>query len=273
MNKIEISKIILKKLQDNYSILKDDYHNISEDIEAKFFVLDDVLPPNITKSIYEEFPKDLNQYKFKNTFREKKFTFAKVDQLPTKIISDTIDAFHLKSIIQEVTKITNIFDLDPDQSLYAGGISRMDKTCYLNPHVDNSHDAKKQKYRRLNLLFYVSPDFNNEDGGNFELWDKSVKKNIKIPAKFNRLIVMETARNTWHSVDSIKSNKRRCCLSNYYFSNSSPEKKDYYHVTSFTGRPNEKFKRLFGKVDNKLRQAFANITGVTRGNNLSRYKD
>ena len=30
---------------------------------------------------------------------------------------------------------------------------------FLNPHVDNSHDANREKYRRLNLLFYVSPDW------------------------------------------------------------------------------------------------------------------
>jgi Rps23 Pro-64 3,4-dihydroxylase Tpa1-like proline 4-hydroxylase len=265
MNKHQIAGIVLKKLQDNHSILKEDYHKFSQDIETKFFILDDIFPDNITKNIYEEFPKYKSQFKFRNTFREKKFTFAKLDKLPTKIISETIEAFHLKNIVQEISKITNILDLEPDPSLYGAGISRMDKTHFLNPHVDNSHDAKNQKYRRLNLLYYVTPDFNEEDGGNFELWDKNVKKNFKIQPKFNRLVVMEASRSAWHSVDSIKSYKKRCCLSNYYYSNNSPEEKNYYNVTSFTGRPNERFKRFFGKIDNNLRQTFANMTGFTRG--------
>ena len=54
-------------------------------------------------------------------------------------------------------------------------------------------------------------------------------------------------------------------MSNYYYSKNSPEEKNYYNVTSFTGRPNERFKRFFGKIDNKLRQTFANMTGFTRG--------
>ena len=58
-------------------------------------------------------------------------------------------------------------------NLYASGLSMMFKNDYLNPHIDNSHDARK-KYRRLNLLFYVSPDWNYDNGGNFELWDESV---------------------------------------------------------------------------------------------------
>ena len=273
MNKHKVSEIILKKLQGNRKTLEADYHNLKNEIEAKFFILDDVLPIEITKSIYDAFPKNSNAYIFRNTFREKKFTFAKVDQLPSKIISEVTDAFHLINIVREVSNITAISNLEPDPSLYAGGISKMDKTHFLNPHIDNSHDGKKEKYRRLNLLFYVTPDIKEADGGNFELWNKAVTKNIKIPAKFNRLVVMETAKNTWHSVDEVKSNISRCCLSNYYFSKNSPEINEYYHVTSFMGRPEEKFRRFYGKIDNAARQTFANLTGVTTGQKLSRYKN
>ena len=146
----------------------------------------------------------------------------------------------------------------------------MDRTHFLNPHIDNSHDASRERYRRLNLLFYVTPGITEEDGGNFELWDEKVRNPHKIVSGFNRLVVMETTKTSWHSVDPVKSDIQRCCVSNYYFSKHSPAGEDYYHVTSFLGRPGQVGKRLYGRLDNFLRQNIATLTGMSRGKHLSR---
>ena len=59
---------------------------------------------------------------------------------------------------------------------------------------------------------------------------------------------------------------------NSFFSETSPEDYDYYHVTSFTGRPEQKLKRIYGKIDNFMRNSFVKITGFTRGKDSSRIK-
>jgi hypothetical protein len=46
----------------------------------------------------------------------------------------------------------------------------------------------------------------------------------------------------------------RCCVSNYYFSPSSPTGRDYFNVTSFSARPEQTALRAFTWADNKLRQ-------------------
>ena len=92
----------------------------------------------------------------------------------------------------------------------------------------------------------------------------------KIAAGFNRLIVMETTKTSWHSVDPVKTDRRRCCVSNYYFSECSPSGEDYYHVTSFLGRPEQPVRRLYGRLDNFLRQKVAMFTGMSRGKNRTR---
>jgi Rps23 Pro-64 3,4-dihydroxylase Tpa1-like proline 4-hydroxylase len=153
-----------------------------------------------------------------------------------------------------IEKITGIFNQRPDQSLYAGGLSLMKKGNFLNPHIDNSHDSERKYYRRLNLLYYVTPDWKKEFGGHLELWDNKVKKPVVIESFFNRLVIMETNSNSWHSVSPINNNGKRCCVSNYYFSDQSPSGKDYYHVTSFGARPEQKFLRILCSVDNFLRK-------------------
>lgn len=63
-------------------------------------------------------------------------------------------------------------------------------------------------------------------------------KQVTIVTKFNRLAVMVTHEKSWHSVSKNTSQMNRCCVSNYYFS-KSPVSTDheYFHVTSFRGRP------------------------------------
>jgi len=71
----------------------------------------------------------------------------------------------------------------------------------FNPHLDNSHDKDRNMWRALNLLYYVTPDWKIENGGNLELWPKGPKQDqITIHSKFNRLVVMATHNNSWHSV-------------------------------------------------------------------------
>ena len=139
---------------------------------------------------------------------------------------------------------------------------------FLNPHIDNSHDAERKRYRRLNLLYYVSPNWKLKNGGNLEVWNEDQTKAKTIIAKTNRLIVMETNKTSWHSVSKVEINSPRCCVSNYYFSKISPDHSAYSHVTSFTGRPDEILKRSIGVIDNALRNFVSRSIKLGRGKKL-----
>ncbi len=116
--------------------------------------------------------------------------------------------------------------------------------CYLNPHLDNSHDRFRKKYRVLNSLYYVSPHWQPQWGGNLQLWPEGLKgKPVEIPSVFDRLVIMETHKHSLHRVTPVVHNDRRCCVSNYYFSEKSPIGFDYYHSTSFYGWPDEPLKK------------------------------
>jgi hypothetical protein len=54
-----------------------------------------------------------------------------------------------------------------------------------------------------------------------------------VPSLFNRLVLMVTNRTSWHSVNKITHEGKRCCVSNYYFSRVAPEARGYFHCTSF----------------------------------------
>ena len=87
-------------------------------------------------------------------------------------------------------------------------------------------------------------------------------------AKSNRLIVMETNKSSWHSVSPVVVQSPRCCVSNYYFSEISPDANEYFHVTSFTGRPEESVKCAVGVVDNAFRNIISKTLRTGRGKDL-----
>jgi len=269
MHTDQLGNIITKKLKDNYEQLSKQYFNSNVNTSTKFFILDDLLPVDVVLNIYKNFP-NKETYNYRSTFRERKLTFANLHSLENSIIDNASNAFQMNSVIKIIERITKIQDLEGDHSQYAGGISRMDSGHFLNPHIDNSHNSNRTKYRRLNLLYYVTPEIIESDGGNLELWDEKILKCVKIPAKFNRLVVMETTKDSWHSVDRICSNIERCCSANYFFSEKSPENYEYYHVTSFLGRPNERLQRSYGALDNLFRNTFSRISGISRGKKLMR---
>jgi hypothetical protein len=145
---------------------------------------------------------------------------------------------------------------------------------FLNPHIDNSHDRLRQRYRVLNLLYYASPDWSEENGGNLELWPDGPKgRPVKITSKFNRLVVMLTHRGSWHSVSRNRASEDRCCVSNYYFSKHPPiGDTDYFHVTSFRGRPEQPVRDLVLRGDITLRMLLRRLFPQGIRNNPHYYR-
>jgi Rps23 Pro-64 3,4-dihydroxylase Tpa1-like proline 4-hydroxylase len=178
------------------------------------------------------------------------------------LLEEIIYAFQDERVVRMVESITGIPDMRPDEHLYAGGISLMTKGNFLNPHLDNSHDNDRSLYRVLNLLYYVSPDWSLENGGNLELWDHGTEQQQRtIVSAFNRLALMITNKTSIHSVSKVTAAASRCCVSNYYFSPHSLEDGNYFHVTSFYGRPEEPVKKVLLALDRKLRNFVRKLTG------------
>jgi Rps23 Pro-64 3,4-dihydroxylase Tpa1-like proline 4-hydroxylase len=218
------------------------------------FVLDNLLPEQWTRQIFSAFP-NTDEMALKRSLREVKYVAAQMNKYDS-LLEESIYAFQAPTIVKLVEEITQLRALEPDEMLYAGGISTMPHGNYLNPHVDNSHDKFRSRYRVLNLLYYVSPDWTEASGCNLELWPQGPKNEpITIVSRFNRLVVMVTHQSSWHSVSRNVSNNSRCCLSNYYFSEVSVEGSEYFHITSFRGRPEQPIRDLVLRTDTWLRTA------------------
>ncbi len=267
MNRVELAKLILRRLEQTASNSKKNWQESKNQIG--YFVIDELLPLDVVDKINEVFPKPREMKRLKS-IREDKFVSAQMDQ-HHPLLEEIIYAFQEPSIVKAVKDICQLNSLYPDPMLYAGGLSLMEDSQFLNPHLDNSHNNGRKKWRVLNLLYYVSPNWEPSFGGKLELWSDGLKStSIQIACKYNRLVIMATHDKSWHSVEKIKGNFKRQCVSNYFFSDSPVKKEDKFHVTSFRGRSNQKIIDLVLQLDSGSRMLLRKLfpKGVVKTKHL-----
>ncbi len=249
-SRIDIAKLIINSLKRNKESLKQQYHSTRDQIG--FFFLDNVLPKDLAIEIYENFP-PIEHTVLKKSLKEYKYVAYQMNKY-NSILEELVYAFQNEDLIDLIKEICELKTVWADESLYAGGLSLMNQGNFLNPHLDNSHDKDRNNWRVLNLLYYVTPNWEDAYGGNLELWTEGLDNDpVTITSKFNRLVVMATHHHSWHSVSKIKINLTRCCVSNYYFSSTPLIENDTFHVTSFRGRPSQRIRDSILKMDNSLR--------------------
>ena len=245
----QLTDLIVKRLNEAKEHLKQEFfleHHIKV---ARHFTLDNLLPTEIAEEIYTNFPKP-SQMHLLNIPGKLKLKYSHLKDV-SSLLQDINFAIQDPQVVALIEEITEIKSQVPDPSPYAGGISTLLKEYRLNPHIDNSHDVDRKYYRTVNVLYYVSPNWRLENGGNFELWDKEIKNRIIVPSLFNRLLVMETNRTSWHAVNPVLCDAPRCCVFNYFFSQQSPEGEEYFfNGNSFRARPEQKIRRAIERVKN-----------------------
>ena len=256
MNRIDLANLIFEKLSHEKERLKFQFEN--SDSSIGYLYVDDLLPEAIALKIAQVFPQS-DQMVLKKGLRENKYVAAQMN-LYDSLLEEIIFAFQDPRIVNLIGEICSIQNPIPDENLYAGGISMMGKNQFLNPHLDNSHDKDRNLWRVLNLLYYVTPNWQEEYGGNLELWPNGLShEQITIHSKFNRLAIMETHINSLHSVSPIVFEGYRRCVSNYYFADSPLLESDKFHVTSFRGRPENKFSDIILRTDTFLRMCIRKV--------------
>lgn len=267
MNRKEIANLIEARISEaGVESLKNQYQSSGS---INHLIIDNLLPTGLANSISDSFPRESN-LKLLNARQEKKY--VGVEFAPEqKIIEECIYSFQENTLLKLFSSICSIQDIEGDPELYAGGISSMSNSCFLNPHIDNSHDRLRTKYRRLNLLYYVSRGWETLDGGQLVIYPNGIKNTpIEIDSLFNRLVVMRTDNKSLHGVKEVNSKvNRRKTISNYYFSKTSPTNEKYYNSTSFRGFPGETKKDIILRLNAFARTTIKSATGNFIGKYIS----
>ena len=256
LHRTYLAQLIVNRIIQEKDRIKTQYEESKNQIG--YFYIDDLLSAEITEQIDSQFPSK-QEMVLKKSIRENKYIGVQMNEY-APVLEELIYAFQDDRVVNLIKQVCGIQELTPDENLYAGGLSSMKQSQFLNPHLDNSHDKERNRWRVLNLLFYVTPNWKDSNGGHLEIWPEGLEQHqTTLHSRFNRLIVMATHDKSWHSVSPVVVNASRNCVSNYYFSNTALSGTDKFHVTTFRGRPHQKFKNHVLRFDSFLRMNLRKI--------------
>ena len=114
-------------------------------------------------------------------------------------------------------------------------------------HVDFNYIESRKLHRRLNLLIYLNPIWEEQWGGHIQLWDKDVMNcQQSFAPALNRCLIFETSDISFHGVIPVTTAAPfpRLSFAAYYYTHEPPPNwKGAVHSTLFKARPEEPFRR------------------------------
>src|SRR5690606_6814576 len=125
MDRTELAALILQKLENQRNAIKQQWANPTG-TRTRHFVVDDFLPEPTARQIYDAYPKNGDGFYDRESFREKKRTSAHLSQY-APILGEITYAFQAPEVVAKVADIVGFEQIEPDPSLYAGGLSMMFK--------------------------------------------------------------------------------------------------------------------------------------------------
>jgi hypothetical protein len=187
----------------------------------------DFFNPDMLNEVIAEFP-DLSKkgdIKF-NTPNEKKLASRGENRFgpKAKAFAHYLNSEPFLMFLQELTGIEET--LTPDPYFEGGGFHESKRGGFLKIHADFNKHRKTGLDRRLNVLVYLNPDWQEEWGGHFELWDKDMTRCVsKVPPMFNTMALFTTTDFSYHGLPNpimCPEDRSRRSMALYYYTNGRP---------------------------------------------------
>ena len=214
----------------------------AEAMPFRHAVIDDFLPPRVAKQLFSDFPPVESEIWIEQhpSRQPGKLGITHASRLRgiAPLIANVVCQFNSYPFLNFLTKLAGISKLLPDPYLHGGGPQQILNGGRLDVHADFTYLPALDLYRRINVLYYLNPDWKPEFGGKLEFWSASAStpKFVKsIAPKFNRLVVFDTKRDTYHGHPkplSVPQGVTRKALAFYYYT-AQPEQTEQYTERTF----------------------------------------
>lgn len=167
-------------------------------------VVDNFVDDSLAKELSNDFlPYDDSSWFFYNNPLEHKKTLNNWSAFP-KTTYSFFNYLISTEFVEKLKKQFNLANLYPDAGLHGAGWHIHGAGGKLNVHLDYSLHPKLQYQRKLNLILYLSENWDSSWGGNLEFWshdfvgNQPLKLEKVVECKFNRAVIFDTTQNSWH---------------------------------------------------------------------------
>jgi hypothetical protein len=221
-------------------------------------VVDDFLPDDVFRAAAAEFPPiDRSEWTSYVHVNERKYGNQHPETWePT--LHEVARALTSERMVAWLQELTGFSTLLADWSMDGGGLHQTFRGGHLNLHADfTAHHLHPHWRRRVNLLLYLNPEWDDSWGGDLELWDADRTQRIKkVAPRGNRVVIFTTDADSYHGhPDPLQCppDQARRSLALYYF---EEQENPLIQSTDYRGRPTDKARRVAIYLDKQVLHAY-----------------
>lgn len=218
--------------------LADQYRNA---LPFPHIVIDSFLDPDILHRVVADFPPSQNKEYFDRGQERLKFQYQP-QEISSGLVKNLFAELNSQAFLGFLEEMTGIKGLIADPYFEGGGLHETKKGGHLGVHADFNVHERLRLERRLNLLIYLNEDWEDEFGGQLELWHKDMSAcAVRIKPIFGRAVIFNTALDSFHGHPdplSCPPDRSRRSIATYYY--SAPEQGIALlpkRTTNFRARP------------------------------------
>ena len=205
-------------------------------------VLEDFLKPEVAQELARVFPQPEDRMawdRFGAHGLEVKMGSSDEARFPAPL-RNAIHDLNSGPFLRCLEQLSGIEHLLPDPYLVGGGIHLSRQGDHLGIHADFNWHEGLQAHRRLNLLIYLSPHWEDSYGGQLELWDTTGTQRVRSVAPlFNRAVLFTTRSDTFHGHPepwAAPDGEYRQSIALYYYTTQRPaQEQRAAHGTLYKG--------------------------------------
>lgn len=218
-------------------------------VKAKPFphiYFDDFFDSSFLEQVLSEFP-NMNHaaediYHDDNQRKKRTLSTYEKMQPSSQLMIDFLNSAIFLNFLQRLTGIRE--QLIPDPSMEGGGFHETLSGGFLKLHVDFNKHFRTNLDRRINVIIFLNKGWQEEYGGDIELWDETLKLySFKAKPLFNRIVIFNTTSTSYHGQPDVLNCPEyisRKSIATYYYSHGRPQEEIIdgleVHSTRFRGR-------------------------------------
>ena len=175
------------------------------------------------------------------------------------------DAIQSPEFLRAIGQLTGIEGLIYDPWYLGGGTHENRNGMALDPHVDFNFHPSERWHRRLNLIVYLNPQWQEDWGGCLELFrdpSADARPARSVAPVFNRCVIFETSERSWHAFDPIRlppeqADLTRRSIALYFYTKDRPAQETApRHTTYYVNR------QLPGHIDEGRTLSRADVAAI-----------
>ncbi len=184
-------------------------------------VIDGFLARPLCERLLADFP----EFESRHALNERGEVGGKAVRMDVRDISEAyreLDRYlQTPEFLGLISTVTGIPDLMYDPDYAGGGTHENRQGQMLAAHVDFNFHPRTHWHRRLNLIVYLNPEWEQSWGGSLELhsdpWNPAHNQITQVLPLFNKAVVFETTETSWHGFSRIQLSQEQESLSRKSF--------------------------------------------------------